>query len=331
MARVRRVTPSVEGICGFTGLCPMSAADLPKVLRFVAKNGEDRAAALARFKANEGNFDGATGHVEVHKDGVPSGRFPFVQALFGRNATCEFAKVVVANPPDACTALVNEKEVVGAIVLVQRGDCAFASKAMNVQTAEGIGMVLMNDRVGAVFRMPQNTGDLEGPVEIAAVMVTELDGVALQRVLKGHHHAPVVARLASEAARCDEVGSKARKLQPVDAGKVNDSHTLPVQEEDPSQPLGGVRMDEGDQGQLLHALESLLDPSAWPANEVARRKLYGRLAKVHHPDAATGSKRAFAMLSQAFETANEVYATEEAGGDVAAEVTARLAGHRSEL
>jgi hypothetical protein len=64
--------------------CGMPAADLPKVLRFRARQGEHRRAHMQRYLSAEGNTDHATGFLELFSEGVPFGRIPFVQGMFGR-------------------------------------------------------------------------------------------------------------------------------------------------------------------------------------------------------------------------------------------------------
>jgi large repetitive protein len=48
---------------------------------------------------------------------------------------------------DGCTALTND--VTGKIVLVDRGNCSFKLKALNIQDAGGVGMILANNAAGA--------------------------------------------------------------------------------------------------------------------------------------------------------------------------------------
>ena len=43
---------------------------------------------------------------------------------------------------------------------------------------------------------------------------------------------------------------------------------------------------------------------AWPRAKKARRKLYFRLSREHHPDKATGSQERFEAISYAYRLAN---------------------------
>jgi hypothetical protein len=54
------------------------------VLRFKARLSENRRELMERYLAGEGNIDEATGVLELYSEGVPFGKIPYVQALFGR-------------------------------------------------------------------------------------------------------------------------------------------------------------------------------------------------------------------------------------------------------
>lgn len=290
----------------------ISKADLPKVLRFAAKNGDNRRKAMEEFAALEGNVVGFTGTLDIFLDGVPSGKFPFVQAMFGRNVSCSLARVAVARPFDGCSGFDNAAELENAIVLVGRGGCAFASKAMNVQSADGFGVVVVNDEPGGAFRMPGTTGSAAVDVFLPTVMLSSADGRAVDRVLASHHHSPVLARLAPEKPSCDARGRRraaARVAEEEEEGGVDPALLEP-------QPV--------DEAALLHSLQVLLNAAAWPASEAARRKLYFRLSKQHHPDMPQGSARRFELLNEGYEAANTLYGGGGAGAGVEA---VDLAGH----
>ncbi len=46
---------------------------------------------------------------------------------------------------------------------------------------------------------------------------------------------------------------------------------------------------------------------SWPEPARDRRKLYGKLSLVHHPDKPTGSVERFEMLSYAYQKANHAF------------------------
>lgn len=81
----------------------------------------------------------------------------------------------------ACTALsaLNALAVNGRIALVDRGTCAFAIKAKNVQNAGAIGVVIANNAPGSA---PGLGGD-DPTVTIPAISISQDDGLSLKTAL----------------------------------------------------------------------------------------------------------------------------------------------------
>ncbi|HEY5949042.1 MAG TPA: M36 family metallopeptidase [Kofleriaceae bacterium] len=82
------------------------------------------------------------------------------------------------NPTDGCTALVGD--VSGKIVVVDRGNCTFKTKAVSVQNAGGIGMVLVNNQAST---SPPGMGDdssITTTITIAALSVTDTEGAMIK-------------------------------------------------------------------------------------------------------------------------------------------------------
>ncbi|HQR67649.1 MAG TPA: PKD domain-containing protein [Thermoanaerobaculia bacterium] len=80
---------------------------------------------------------------------------------------------------DACSALTNASSVAGKIALVDRGTCAFAQKASNVQAAGAIGIVVANNTDGVV-NMAKDTGGIWQSITIPVVSVSITDGATLK-------------------------------------------------------------------------------------------------------------------------------------------------------
>lgn len=104
-------------------------------------------------------------------------------AAFGPTTFSQGAAVVLADdangpPNDACQTLTNN--VMGQIVLVDRGSCSFSVKALNVQGAGGVGMLVANNRGGTP---PNMGGTPPSPVTIPSLSVTQADGTALKAAL----------------------------------------------------------------------------------------------------------------------------------------------------
>ena len=77
---------------------------------------------------------------------------------------------------DACSPLTNAAAVGGKIALVDRGTCAFVLKAKNVQTAGGIGIVVMNNVDGS----PPNMAGTDPTITIPIVSISLGDGAKLR-------------------------------------------------------------------------------------------------------------------------------------------------------
>ncbi|MCW5802197.1 MAG: M36 family metallopeptidase [Deltaproteobacteria bacterium] len=86
-----------------------------------------------------------------------------------------------ADPNDACTALAND--VAGKIVLVNRGQCSFELKALNVQSAGGAGVIIANNQNAA--NPPQMPGDatINTPITIGVLSVTMAEGALIKQEL----------------------------------------------------------------------------------------------------------------------------------------------------
>lgn len=74
--------------------------------------------------------------------------------------------------PQACAGSQPAESVAGAVVLIQRGTCAFADKVANAAAAGAVGVIVYNNSGGDPTAMG-------GTGEIPAVMVSDVDGAAL--------------------------------------------------------------------------------------------------------------------------------------------------------
>jgi MYXO-CTERM domain-containing protein len=110
-------------------------------------------------------------------------------ASFGATNFDLTANLVLANdggaapstPTDACTALTAP--ATGKIVLVDRGACGFKLKALNVQNAGGVGMIVANN---AAMGAPINMADdptITTVITTANMSVGTADGAALKAAL----------------------------------------------------------------------------------------------------------------------------------------------------
>ena len=83
---------------------------------------------------------------------------------------------------DACTAITNPADIAGRIALVDRGTCGFIVKAINVQNAGAIAMVVADNVAGAP---PPGLGGVDPAIVIPAVRITLADGNLIKPQLAG--------------------------------------------------------------------------------------------------------------------------------------------------
>lgn len=99
-----------------------------------------------------------------------------------------------ASATDGCEDLTGN--VAGRIVVLDRGNCTFKAKTLNVQEAGGAGMILVNNVATGVPSMGNDTS-ITTPITIPSVGITQADGATLrQRIAAG----AVNARLFRQAA-----------------------------------------------------------------------------------------------------------------------------------
>lgn len=96
--------------------------------------------------------------------------FPVLMAHFGTVTSCHKVKVVAGEPAHGCGAFTNAHHISNAAVVLTRGECQFADKAHNVETADGAVMIVIND-AGPAIRMPISEGD---SVNVPSVMLSKV-------------------------------------------------------------------------------------------------------------------------------------------------------------
>jgi hypothetical protein len=77
---------------------------------------------------------------------------------------------------DACEAAVNGAAISGKICVIRRGDCLFVDKVQNAQDEGAVGVIMVNNVVGAP---PITMGGTQPSITIPAIMVSYTDGEAL--------------------------------------------------------------------------------------------------------------------------------------------------------
>lgn len=127
-----------------------------------------------------------------------AGSYPAVQAVFSKplNSTPLTGKLVLvndgsANPAEGCAALVNAAEVAGNIAVIYRGSCGFAVKAELAQAAGAVAMLVINNTSGAPIAMG---GTPTVPINIPAVMVSDVTGASIRAQLDGGQEVSIVLK-----------------------------------------------------------------------------------------------------------------------------------------
>ncbi len=107
-----------------------------------------------------------------------SGFAGFARFVFDLTGDLVVAADATAPASDACQAL--PAAVAGKIVLADRGNCSFKTKALNVQTAGGLAMILADNTAGGA---PPTLGDdaaVPTAITIGVLSVTQADGAAIK-------------------------------------------------------------------------------------------------------------------------------------------------------
>lgn len=74
---------------------------------------------------------------------------------------------------DACDTLTNPQELAGNLVIVDRGNCSFELKALNVQAAGGVGLLIINSSDANLA--PQGTDNMDVTIPVAGLRASQGD------------------------------------------------------------------------------------------------------------------------------------------------------------
>jgi uncharacterized repeat protein (TIGR01451 family) len=81
---------------------------------------------------------------------------------------------------DACTMILNQSAVAGNLAVVDRGTCPFVTKALNVQDAGAIGMIVVQN---IPDEAPFTMGGDDPSVSIPLIMISSADGTTIKAQL----------------------------------------------------------------------------------------------------------------------------------------------------
>lgn len=183
---VNRTRVAGLSLATVTGL--IASTDPPRELTFSAP-GTPRAEEMAKFLGGPRGIHGHAGMLEISaRDGGASlGGAPFLQAAFGGQLSCAASPLVLASPPQGCGVYRSSVVAAGAIVVVERGGCAFTDKAAIAQAAGAFGLVVLNDAGNSFLRMPADEDEAAKlDLSIPVVMVDAGQGAdALRKIVGG--------------------------------------------------------------------------------------------------------------------------------------------------
>ncbi|XP_022336700.1 protease-associated domain-containing protein 1-like [Crassostrea virginica] len=111
-----------------------------------------------------------------------------------KNFGGEFEKIyhhvplVVANPYNGCSELVDKQLVHGAVVLIQRGDCSFVTKTINAENAGAVAVLITdNDTQNDEAQIQMVQDGTEREVQIPSLFLLGKDGYMIKATLEKYH------------------------------------------------------------------------------------------------------------------------------------------------
>jgi hypothetical protein len=122
---------------------------------------------------------------------------------FGGNppsTTPIIGRVVLANPIDASTALVNASALAGNIAFIQRGTVAFTAKAEAAQAAGAVAVIIGNNSANdnTTNQFPGTMGGSDTTTTIPCLWVNYTDGTNIIASATTDTSSPVIARITSQ-------------------------------------------------------------------------------------------------------------------------------------
>lgn len=136
------------------------------------------------------SFLGPTPVLVVTEPGSIKGEYSVGLASFGGEITVGgvSSRIVAAEDAadgegpattDACTTILNPSALAGNIALVDRGECTFVTKALNVQGAGAVAVIIANNVPGG----PQGMSGDDESITIPVISISQQDGAAIRAAL----------------------------------------------------------------------------------------------------------------------------------------------------
>ena len=270
---------------------------------------EQRRVQAERRERERSGEPGRAGTVSIAMGGGGSATHEFLAAQFGgrlpRVMSNRLGHVALAQPLHACVPLANANNLHGVIVVVERGGCPYAAKLEHAEAAGAALVVVVAKAPHEPLRpmQPPTVGTAYAAaarIKVPAIMVTFVAGRNLRRAaaaLRGHRR--------SEQPECDSA---------VDIGDVGTMRmtvysNLPLAAD--TDTGAGTGEGTGLEQTVVDGwaqLDRLLNWRSWPSNGRERRRMYFKLARLHHPDKPGGSIERFECLRFAYKEAARMFA-----------------------
>jgi len=186
---------------------------------FVLAEGQDGGGTNnANFSTPEDGFNGrmqmflwpadVAAVVQVHTPESIAGDYFAVEAAFGPGlaipvtAMAALVEDGVAPTTDACETIENEADLVGKIVVIDRGLCTFIAKANAAEAAGAIAVIVVNNTGGDPISMGG-----AGTANIPGVMISQADGDLIKARLSAGDTVEITLSLGGGIGNQDRDGS----------------------------------------------------------------------------------------------------------------------------
>ncbi|GAB4857388.1 Signal peptide peptidase-like 2 [Ancistrocladus abbreviatus] len=123
--------------------------------------------------------------VQTWVDGKEGREFVGVGARFGttivsKEKNASYSRLSLSDPRDCCSPLKNK--LAGDVIMVQRGNCKFTTKA-NVAQAAGASAILIINNRKELYKMVCEPDESDLDIHIPAVMLPQDAGISLEKML----------------------------------------------------------------------------------------------------------------------------------------------------
>jgi PKD repeat protein len=123
---------------------------------------------------------GGNSTLTINSPGTIAGNYGIVEAAFGPGLTAPITADLAlvddgtGDAEDACDPLVNAAAISGKIAVIDRGNCTFVEKVLEVQNAGAVAAIVVNNTAGGAITMGPSAGS--GNVTIPSVMISLNNG-----------------------------------------------------------------------------------------------------------------------------------------------------------